>query len=35
MTEHPNTHLARTLVNAFSRGDLDTVAGCLPAATVC
>jgi uncharacterized protein len=28
MTEHPNTRLAATLVDAFSRGDLDTVAGC-------
>ena len=28
MTEHPNARLAATLVDAFSRGDLDTVAGC-------
>lgn len=27
MTEHSNTRLAATLVDAFSRGDLDTVAG--------
>ena len=27
MTEHPNAQLATALVDAFSRGDLDTVAG--------
>ena len=28
MTEHPNSHLTRRMVDAFSRGDLDTVGGC-------
>lgn len=28
MTEHPNTQLAATMVEAFSRGDLDTVGAC-------
>lgn len=28
MTEHPNTTLARSLVEAFARGDLATVGAC-------
>ena len=34
MTEHPNSHLTRRMVDAFSRGDLDTVGDCFSPDTV-